>query len=153
MGESLNVLSIGLSYKISYLTASPQQIIATLSNGSHDDVDSEAQGISSDLALKFYLSSAAEWSRRWVHSGDTIANLVYRRQLYGQSVPGLIPGQNISEKWKCNYPSAVIATLIIIKYIYQPLHDISRAQKQLLHMCACSNWAEHFCCCSQCEHL
>ena len=47
--------------------------------------------------------SAAEWSRRWEHSVDTIANLeyfVYKVQLYGQSVPGSIPGQNISEKWK-----------------------------------------------------
>ena len=47
--------------------------------------------------------SVAEWSRRWVHSVDTIANLeylVYKVQLYGQSVPGSIPGQNISEKWK-----------------------------------------------------
>ena len=37
--------------------------------------------------------------RRWVHSVDTIANLaylVYRVQLYVQSVPGSIPGQNIS---------------------------------------------------------
>ena len=53
--------------------------------------------------LKMSISVAITWSRRWVHSVDTIANLeylVYKVQLYGQSVPGSIPGQNISEKWK-----------------------------------------------------